>query len=282
MQVSLRASSRLLGALVVAFGVSCASSARAEGACSRLMPWNRVGASLGHYVEPGPLVLTALSPIPVLVLAPTGLDHELRLVAQEDLGGKYRLEPVSYWAPYVLAASAAVGLGVAAWLDACEVERPLSAMLQAMAGGLIATGVLKWSVGREWPNGGQDPNAPDRLSHPENAQEFRPFGPRFGAWPSGHTLSMFAAAAAFRAASHELGVVRFVGYPLALGVGVGMWLSDRHWASDVLSGALLGEAIGGSVGQSFARSEDHQGALRGSPWVVPVTGGALVGWSGQW
>jgi len=273
---------RLLTALLVASGITLGLPARAEAACARLMPWNRVGSSLGHYVEPTPLVLTALSPIPVLVLSPTGLDHELRLVAQEDLGGKYRLEPVSYWAPYVLAGSAAIGLGLAALLDACEVERPLSAILQAMAGGLVVTGVLKWSVGREWPNGGDDPDAPDRLSHPEHATEFRPFGPRFGAWPSGHTLSMFAAAAAFRAAGRELGVVRFVGYPLALGVGVGLWLSDRHWASDILSGAMLGEAIGGSVGQSFARSEDRPGEVSGAPWVVPVAGGALVGWSGEW
>jgi len=273
---------RFLGTLLVTLGVSVASNARADSGCSRMMPWNRVGASLGHYIEPTPLILTGLSPVPVLVFAPTGLDHELRLVAQQDLGGKYRLEPVSYWTPYILAGSAAIGFGVAALAGACEVERPLSAILQAMGGGLIVTGLLKWSVGREWPNGGQDPNAPDRLEHPENAQEFRPFGWHFGAWPSGHTLSMFAAAAAFRAAERELGVVRFVGYPLAVGVGVGLWLSDRHWASDVLSGAMLGEAIGGSVGQSFARSEDQTGLVHGSPYFTPVTGGALVGWAGRW
>jgi membrane-associated phospholipid phosphatase len=273
---------RLLGTLLVALGVSVSSSARAEDGCSRMLPWNRVGVSLGHYVEPTPLILTGLSPVPVLVFAPTGLDHDLRLVAQQDLGGEYRLEPVSYWTPYVLAGSSALALGVAALVGVCELERPLSAILQAMGGGLVVTGLLKWSVGREWPNGGGDPHAPDRLEHPENAQEFRPFGFRFGAWPSGHTLSMFAAAAAFRAAERELGVVRFVGYPLALGVGVGLWLSDRHWASDVISGAMLGEAIGGSVGQSFARSEDESGLFHGSPFLHPVTGGALVGWSGRW
>jgi len=273
---------RWLGVLVALFGLGLSESASADTTCSRLLPWNRVGASLGHYVEPTPLILTGLSPVPVIVMAPTGLDHDLRLVAQEDLGGSYRLEPVSLWAPYVLGGAAIVGVGVAALLDACEVERPLSAIVQAMAGGLIVTGVLKWSVGREWPNGGQDPTSPERLNHPENAQEFRPFGPRFGAWPSGHTLSMFAAAAAFRAAERELGIVRFVGYPLALGVGVGLWFSDHHWASDVLSGALLGEAIGGSVGKSFARSEDRPETLGGSPWVVPIAGGALVGWSAEW
>jgi membrane-associated phospholipid phosphatase len=274
---------RAVGTLCSLIALAVTPHAVAAGPCERLAPWNRVGASLKHYVEPVPLILTGVSPLPVLVMSPTGLDHDLRLVAQEDWGGSYKLEPVSLWTPYVLAGSFAIGFGVSALLDACEVERPLAAMLQAMAGGLIVTGVLKWSVGREWPNGGEDPNAADRLEHPEYAQEFRPFRLRFGAWPSGHTLSMFAAAAAFRAAERELGWLRFVGYPLAAGVGVGMWMSDRHWASDIFSGALLGEAIGGSVGQSFARAEDQpKSALDTSPWVVPVAGGALVGWGGEW
>jgi len=274
---------RTIATLGALSALAVAPHVAAAGPCERLAPWNRVGASLEHYIEPVPLILTGLSPVPVVVMSPTGLDHDLRLVAQEDLGGEYKLEPVSLWTPYVLAGSFAVAWSVSALLDACEVERPLAAMVQAMAGGLIVTGVLKWSVGREWPNGGHDPHAPDRLEHPEYAQQFRPFGFRFGAWPSGHTLSMFAAAAAFRAAESELGWLRFVGYPLAAGVGFGMWMSDRHWASDILSGALLGEAIGGSVGQSFARAEDRPPAgLHATPYVVPIGGGMLVGWSGEW
>jgi membrane-associated phospholipid phosphatase len=146
------------------------------------------------------------------------------------------------------------------------------------------TGVLKWAVGREWPNAGRDPKAPDRLRHPENAERFRPFRFQLGAWPSGHTLSMVAAAAAFRSAEYELGFARFAGYPLALAVGGAMWFSDRHWASDVLSGALLGEAIGSSVGQSFARVEDEPAgaAGHGAFVVVPVAGGAVATWAGVW
>jgi membrane-associated phospholipid phosphatase len=272
---------------VAMLGAVCALVAAppavAAGACERLAPWNRVGASLAHYVEPVPLILTGVSPLPVLVMAPSGLDHDLRLVAQRDLGGSYKLEPVSLWTPYVLAGSSAIGWGVSALVDACEVQRPLSAIVQAMAGGFVVTGLLKWSVGRGWPNGGADPYAPDRLEHPEYAQDFRPFRHGFGAWPSGHTLSMFAAAAAFRAAERELGWLRFVGYPLAAGVGFGMWMSDRHWASDIFAGALLGEAIGGSVGQSFARAEDQPApGTRRSLYVVPVSGGVLAGVSGEW
>jgi membrane-associated phospholipid phosphatase len=248
-----------------------------------MAPWNRVGVSLGHFTEPLPLVLTGLSPLPLIVMAPTGLDHDLRLVAQEDLGGRYRVESVSYFTPYVLAGGALVGFGVSAVTGACEVERPLSAILQAMGGGVMATGLLKFAVGRQWPNGGGDPNAPDRLSHPEYARTFYPFQ-KFGAWPSGHTLTMFAAASAFRAAEDELGWPRFLGYPLAVGVAAGMWLGDRHWASDILSGALLGEAIGSSVGRSFARSSDRPATGLGEGTLVafPVAGGMLVAWLAVW
>jgi membrane-associated phospholipid phosphatase len=228
-------------------------------------------------------VLAAASPLPLLAMSPTGLDHELRLVAQEDLGGRYRLESVSYFTPYVLAGSALIGFGVSAATGACEVERPLSAILQGMGGALIVTGLFKWSVGRGWPNGGGDPYAPDRLSHPEYAHTFHPFQ-MLGSWPSGHTLSMFAAASAFRAAEDELGWPRFLGYPLAVGVAAGMWLGDRHWVSDILSGAMLGEAIGSSAGRSFAQSGDRavQGLSQGMLVAVPTDGGMLVTWLAVW
>jgi membrane-associated phospholipid phosphatase len=72
---------------------------------------------------------------------------------------------------------------------------------------------------------------------------------------------MFAGAAAFRASRPELGWVSWLGYPLAVGVAGGMWLGDHHWASDILSGALLGEAIGGSVGQTFSEALGVPGVL---------------------
>lgn len=245
-------------------------------ACERGAPWSRLGDSASNLVEPLPLILIAASPVPVLVFSPSGLDHDARLLAQRDLGGRYHLEPVSLYAPYVLAGGMLVGFGVSAIAGACEVQKPQAAVLQAMLSGFVLTGVLKWAVGREWPNAGQDPFAPNRLRHDQNARAFRPFELRFGAWPSGHTLSMVAAASAFRASLPDAGLIRFVGYPLALGVGAGMWLGDRHWASDVLSGALLGEALGSSVGRSFAGERAKPGAANGSFLVLPLAGGGLV------
>jgi membrane-associated phospholipid phosphatase len=257
--------------------------AGAEAHCSRLYPWSRVGSSLGHFVEPWPLGLVGFSPLPLLASSPTGADHALRLAAQKNLGGRYHLEPVSFVTPYALAGGVAIADAISIAVGSCALERPLSAILQGMGGGLIATVALKWSVGREWPNAGHDPHAPDRLSHPVYAERFHPFRLTLGAWPSGHTLSMFAAAAAFRAADYEIGWWRFAGYPVAAAVGVGMWLGDRHWASDVLSGALLGEAIGSSVGAAFARAEDAPAGTGQSAFVaLPVPGGMLAAWTGTW
>lgn len=213
--------------------------------------------------------------------SPTGLDHELRLVAQKNLGGSYGQEQVTLYAPYVIGGALLVGYGVTAAFGACKPQKSQAAILQAMAVGLAVTGLFKWSFGREWPNAGRDPEAPDRLSHPEYSWTYRPFQMGFGAWPSGHTLSMFAAASAFRASVPELGWPRFLGYPVAVAVGAGMWLADRHWASDVISGALMGEAIGSSAGQSFADGEEHSGFEHGMLVATPVAGGGtLISWVG--
>ncbi|HEX6764512.1 MAG TPA: phosphatase PAP2 family protein, partial [Polyangiaceae bacterium] len=135
-----------------------------------------------------------------------------------------------------------------------------------------STVILKWAVGREWPNAGQDPSEPNRLDHPERAQHFTPFQ-NFGSWPSGHTSFMFATAAALRTSAPELGVVGWVGYPFALAVAAGMWIGDHHWASDIISGALLGEAIGSSVGRGFVATAHAETVGFG---VVPVTQGSGV------
>jgi membrane-associated phospholipid phosphatase len=155
----------------------------------------------------------------------------------------------------------------------CRQQRTVAAMTQAIVTSFGVVVGLKFAVGRSWPNGGLDPRAPDRLSHPELATYYSPFQGEGIAWPSGHTAVSFAAAAALRASSPEDGWARWLGYPLAIGVGLGMIWGDHHWASDVVSGALLGEAIGSSVGAAFhgERSPGRAG------WVLVPMGGELRG-----
>jgi membrane-associated phospholipid phosphatase len=242
-------------------------------------PWQHLGDTATELSRPLPLVLVGGAVIAPITFAPTGLDHELRLVAQEDLGGSYRFESASIYAPYVLAGGVFVGYGVSLAAGACDWERPQAAMLQAMALTFGTVALFKWSVGREWPNGGQDPAEPNRLDHPERARDFAPFQ-RYGSWPSGHTAILFAAASSFRTSVPELGIFAWLGYPFALAVAAGMWIGDHHWMSDILSGGLLGEAIGSSVGYGFARSPAKSTVGFG---VAPVPGdGALVQAYGVW
>jgi membrane-associated phospholipid phosphatase len=250
--------------------------ARAEARCTGVAPWSRLDRTGREFVRPLPLALTLGVLVSPVVLAPTGLDHRLRLTSQRDLGGRYGLEPVSVYAPFVLAGGMLVTHVGATLGGSCAVRRPTAAILQGLVLGLGVTGLVKWGTGRSWPNGGRDPHAPDRLEHPGTAREFRPFRAGLAAFPSGHTLTMMVAAAAFRASERELGWLAWSGYPLALGVGAGMWLGDHHWASDVISGALLGEAIGGSVGRSFASDEAEPAGHQLGLVVVPVDGGVLA------
>jgi len=268
---------------VFGLGVALATLAWALPApatpCSQTKPWSRLGTTAKNFARPLPLALTWFAIVTPFSSAPTGLDHQLRLVAQRELFGKPRLEPVSVWAPYVLGTGLLVGYGVSLATSSCEAQRVLAPILQAGFLTYVTVGILKIGVGRQWPNGGTDPNAVDRLEHPERARDFAPFQRGVGAWPSGHTAVMFAGAAAFRASNPELGLLSFVGYPLALGVAGGMWVGDHHWASDIVSGALLGEAIGSSVGKSFSEALGVPGALM----VSPLQGnGFAAQWSTLW
>jgi len=269
-----------LSALVLGAGVLLlARAAHAESPCTNVAPWDRLGRAGAHFARPEPLALTGLAIATPFAFAPTGLDQRLRVVSQRDLGGKPNLEPVSVATPYVLAGSLVIADGVSAIIGSCEAQRVLAPVLQAGSLTFVSMSLLKLGVGRSFPNGGADPNAPDRLDHPERAHDFAPFQRGFAGWPSGHTAIMMSAAAAFRTSNPELGAASFVGYPFALAVGAGMWLGDHHYASDILSGALFGEAIGDSVGRSFAREVGAPGAFT----LLPRgDGGFELVWAGLW
>jgi membrane-associated phospholipid phosphatase len=179
----------------------------------------------------------------------------------------------------VITGGVAIGFGVSTAAGACEWQRVQAGMLQAAGVTLAATVLLKWTTGRQFPSGGKDPTAPDRLDHPEQATHFEPFSDPLAAWPSGHTAVTFALASALRASAPGLGGWRWVGYPVAAGVSFGMWLGDHHWASDVVSGALLGEALGGSIGRAFAPQEAHDAPELS---VLPVRRGMALAVRGRW
>ena len=74
------------------------------------------------------------------------------------------------------------------------------------------------------------------------AKEMRPDGSTRNSWPSGHTATAFVSATILH---KEYGLTRspwysVAGYMIATATGVMRVLNNRHWVSDVLSGAGVG------------------------------------------
>ena len=75
-----------------------------------------------------------------------------------------------------------------------------------------------------------------------SAKEMRPDGSTANSWPSGHTATAFVGAALLH---KEYGLTRspwwsVAGYGVATATGVMRVLNNRHWISDVMSGAGIG------------------------------------------
>ncbi|HWL86259.1 MAG TPA: phosphatase PAP2 family protein [Polyangiaceae bacterium] len=210
-------------------------------------------------------------------MAFSGADHAVRLGFQRHLASDAYGDTANLLGYAIPAVSAPL-----LWLAGIangrrDIAGAGSAAIQALAITLATTGALKVITGRGYPAHGGDPSAPDRLEHPEYAHEFKPFQNGLAAWPSGHTASTISIVAALTAYLPESPWVPLIGYPLGLAIGVGMVDGDRHWASDVISGAVFGHVIGYSVGRNFRRrirgsADGGELGLQIYPMTGPATG----------
>lgn len=66
----------------------------------------------------------------------------------------------------------------------------------------------------------------------------------YGSFPSGHAAAAFSLATVVALQYRRSGWVPVVAYTLAGGVGLSRIVLDRHWASDVFVGALVGHFVG--------------------------------------
>ncbi len=108
---------------------------------------------------------------------------------------------------------------------------------------------------------------------------FRPFGFKndFDSMPSDHTASSFAMASVLSATSESL-VAKISYYAVATFVGFSRIYKDKHWASDVVLGAAVGELCGRVVTR-------YHGEHAGTQLVVApsVTGnGVSLALLGNW
>ena len=77
-------------------------------------------------------------------------------------------------------------------------------------------------------------------------------------WPSGHTANAFSAAATLSEIYHDNIRVKAAAFSYAVLMGLGVTI-HAHWASDAVAGALIGYAIGKTVGRSYRKFLDGGG-----------------------
>ena len=150
---------------------------------------------------------------------------------------------------------------------------------EAIVVGTVVTGVLKGAAGRARPYMGID--------KPHDFKFGRGFrnGSDYSSFPSGHTLAGFAAASAVTAETHRwwpnsTWYIAPVMYGGATLIGLSRMYNNKHWASDVAMGALIGTFSGRKVVQ-YHHSHPHNRIDR---WllgasIVPTDNGWALAFS---
>jgi membrane-associated phospholipid phosphatase len=130
----------------------------------------------------------------------------------------------------------------------------------ALAAGGVMNGALKYTVGRERPSETDDPH------------HFRPFADqnRWQSFPSGHTVVAFSLASALSEEARTPWVTALA-YGGAAAVAWSRVYEDKHWASDVTAGALIGMVAGrGTVRLLHRGGEGQAPAVALAPGIVAV------------
>jgi membrane-associated phospholipid phosphatase len=245
-------------------------------------PFSHLGGHLvAVFTSPGPLLTYGVAIGGTVLMVESGADQQVRVFAQRDIRTGRVADgwgTAAYYGGYTLPLLVpAVLYGIGLMTGERDVVGGGAAALQALGITMGTVALLKWSTGRPFPNHGGDPRDPARLDHDEYAREFHPF--HFDgdyAWPSGHAAASISVAAALTAYYRGSLAVPLVAYPIAAGISLGMVVGDHHWASDALAGALIGQAMGYTVGSAFADEEKGGSHMMLVPLLGDLRGVALV------
>lgn len=265
----------LVGASVAVSATLVASNAAAceprtaalEGYGELPLPADRLGCNLVDAATGENLLFYGAAVLSTMELSASGADHEIRVFVEERLGTRGFSDFTVSLGYYGLPAMGALVYATGLVARDTKLAGAGAAALQAMTVTFATTVLLKGLTGRPFPNHGGHPESPERLLHPEWAREWR--GPLLenSAWPSGHTSVAVALASSLVSYYADVPWLPWVLYPGAASIAFGMMSGAHHWASDVVAGALMGHAIGASIGADFRRMHD---ARVGRPRVALV------------
>ena len=135
------------------------------------------------------------------------------------------------------------------WVDNERIERATSLSSEALLNCAIYVGMLKRVMRRTRPFGGG--TGEFFVSDP-------PYGQSNGSYPSGHATGSFAVAAVFAHEFRDRSWVPWVAYGTAGLIALSRVSLGRHFPTDIVTGAILGDSIGRMVSH---RSASHTKGL---------------------
>ncbi len=145
---------------------------------------------------------------------------------------------------------------VSAWMTHDDYEMSASwGLFESFLWANAVSETFKISLGRRRPNATDDPF------------ELRP-GSTSGSFPSGHTISAFAAAATLSEYYPSWKVI-IPSYSAAAAVGFSRIYSNQHWASDVVGGALMGYGVSHTLWKRHHQRNE-------TSWTIGVQPGGIL------
>jgi len=280
-----------LGLAVVAAAALLSADARAceprlaplPGYGATAAPWDRFGCNVVDAFTGTNLLVYAGAILTAMDLSASGADHKVRVAFERHVQSRPFGDAMVVFGYAGLPAIGALLYGGGLASGRRDLTGAGAAALQAMTLTFGATVLTKALTGRPFPNHGGDPTSPDRLEHPEWAREWN--GPRLenSAFPSGHVAVATSLASALTAYAVDARWIGWLVYPAAGAVAAGMLSGAHHWLSDVTAGALLGHAVGWSVGSDFRRMQDARASGPSAPdlALVPFPGAAGAALAGS-
>ena len=163
---------------------------------------------------------------------------------------KYILEPIGNYSTYALLA------GMAGYGLIYHKERPTSTAILSAESLILASlfvQIPKRLAGRERP----------KNTHPLSSKEWNGWGGGTSFW-SGHTTAAFSVASVIAEMYDDRPTIGFIAYSAATLAGLSRIHDQKHWASDVFMGAVVGTAIGKLVVKSY-----HSNKVAFTPVIAP-------------
>jgi membrane-associated phospholipid phosphatase len=181
----------------------------------------------------------------------TGLDWEWRNIAYENdwlsscgIPGLY----IGYVVPWLAPIATYI---TGRFIKNEKLQITGLALTQSLIFTIGIQSIFKMTTGRALPG------IVNELDHTRSSRmddfsgEFNWFNMNFiGGWPSGHTANAFAAAATIAEIYYDNIPLKIGVYTYAALMGFGKSVSV-HWVSEVAAGALIGYAIGKTVGRNY-------------------------------